>query len=307
MKQPNGVSCLKIILFIVLVFCAGIIVASCASPEEPAVTQFPSPTNVPTPTNTLLPTEPFETREPTIERFNFIILGGDFRESRENTGFGDKTDVMIVVSILMSDPVQITLIQLPRNLYVPVENMPDLWAFAVYRQEGFAGIHYWFQEVFDLTVQGIAYTDMDNFVRFVDDVLGGMSVGGDWRDGESVLEYVRNDLWGVQYDPEKRHFAVLLAIANKLILRFTDDGLTTAQELWEFRDLIETDISSFGQFHWIIETAYNILQKGYDINFVQLQEPIIIYGDTPTYPGRGFIANADLAKWMRMTLGNVIY
>ena len=313
MKKLDGRTCFIVVFVPVVIFLALVMLASCASPEEPIVTQLPSATNVPTPTNTPLPTGAFvsfaktPTPQPAIERFNFIILGGDFRSTRENTGYGDKTDAMIVVSILMSDPVQITLIQIPRNLYVPVENFPDLWAFAVYRQEGFAGIHYWFQEVFDLTVQGIAYTDMDNFVRFVDDVLGGMSVGGDWRDGESVLEYVRNDLWGVQYDPEKRHFAVLLAIANRLMLRFTDDGLTTAKELWEFRDLIETDISSFEQFHWIIETAYNVLHRGYDINFVQLTEPTIKYGDTPTYPGRGYIANADLAEWMRMTLENVVY
>lgn len=307
MRKLNGLSCFLVVLLPVVIFLVLVTLFSCS--PQPMIVKLPDSTatltNTPLPTGTFVSFAKTLTPEPEPERMNFLVLGGDFREHRDNTGYGDKTDVMLVVSVLMSRPVVITIIQLPRNLYMSVENFPDLWAFAVYKQGGFVGLHYWFQEVFDLTVHGIVYTDMDSFVTFVDDVLGGMSVGGDWQDGEGVLEYVRNDLWGEQYDPEHRHFNVLVQMANRLMLRFSDDGLTTAKELWEFRDLVETDISDFNQFRFIIEMVFESLHRGYDVHFFQLTEPTIIYGDTPTYPGRGYIANDDLKLWMREALENI--
>ena len=48
--------------------------------------------------------------------------------------------MFIIVSIYMTDPVEITLIQLPRNLYVET-GLGDRWAFAIYGEYGFDGIH----------------------------------------------------------------------------------------------------------------------------------------------------------------------
>ncbi len=315
MRQLDGRACFIVVFVPIIVFVILVALTSCA---PATVVKLPeaTATNTPLPTGTFVSFAKTPTQQPkaAIERFNFIILGGDFRESRENTGYGDKTDVMIVVSILMSDPVQITLIQLPRNLYVPVENFPDLWAFAVYRQEGFAGIHYWFQEVFDLTVQGIAYTDMDNFVKFVDGMdgvfMGTSATGSAMLSGEEILAYLRDNEnnWAHDvYDYEGRAFRVFMAIASAMKRQFTDDPFETAELLWQYRKFVETDLSSFEQFHWVIEMVFNIIQKGYNLNFVQLTEPTIIYGETPTYPGRGYIANADLVEWMRMVLENVVY
>ena len=295
MSRNKGWGCLRFIFIGVALFVGTIFLASCGvKPEE-----FDLPQASPTGTNTPLPVEPMVTRTPGYaHRYNFVLLGGDYAEHRAHTGWGDKTDVMLIVSIFMSDPVEIKVVQLPRNLYTEVSEFPDLWAFAVYGEEGFPGVHYYVQEVFDLSVHGVAYINMDDFVKAVSELH---------LDGNALLEYLRDNEnnwdYGV-YDFEGRQYKVLRTITGTLIENFREDPVETAKDLWEFRRYIDTDISAFEQLHWMVELAYEILDKGYEIEFVPLREPAIAWEDTPIFPYRGFVLNMDLHSWMNGVLND---
>ncbi len=142
-----------------------------AETERAAPTAFP----------TTLPTATFE---PVFQRTNWLLLGGDYRAHREGTDFGNKTDVIVLVSILETDPMDIAIVQFPRNLYLPIEGMNDQWLFAVWGREGWQGLHNYFQRAFGISLQGIHYVNMDSFEKVVDEL--GM-------DGTETLAYLRDN------------------------------------------------------------------------------------------------------------------
>lgn len=258
------------------------------------------------PTETPLPDPPPE--DPPIDVYNFLLLGGDYRSHREGTGWGDKTDAMMLVSFIMSDPVKIKVIQFPRNFYTEVESFPDMWLFHVYRREGYAGLHYYFQQVFEIDLNGIAYIHMDNFIAFVDQ-LDGIWLDNAVRDGEGVLSFLRDNdnNWGCpSYDCGDRQFRVLMALAEKVKTKFGESPLATAEKLWKgYRGIFETDLSEFEQFHWLIELGWRIAESDYRIEFLKLTESeVILYGNTPLEV-RGWIApNPEhLMGWFDWTLG----
>ena len=258
-----------------------------------------------TPATILAPT-PLPEASPPVDppdRYNFLLLGGDHTAHRIGTNYGDKTDVMLLVSILMEDPTKITVVQFPRNLYVPVDAMEDQWLFHVYSREGFVGLHYYFQQVFDVGLHGIFFVNMDNFVTLVDG-LGGLWVN-EVLDGEQTLAYLRDNTnnWehGV-YDAGGRQFRVLNALAEKVKTRFHEDALTTAKDLWgAYGSLLETDLSEFEQIHYLAELAWTIATKEYIVDFQRLAEPTLVRGDTPLSM-RGLVPAEDLASWMEEVL-----
>ncbi len=246
--------------------------------------------------------------DPPIDVYNFLLLGGDFRDHRIGTEYGDKTDVMLLVSFVMTNPVKIKVIQFPRNFYTDVVSFPDMWLFHVYRREGYAGLHYYFQQVFEVDLHGIAYIHMENFVAFVDG-LGGIWVDNAVRDGEAVLAFLRDNdnNWGCpSYDCGERQFRVLKALAEKVKTQFGHSPLATAETLWKaYRGLFETDLSDFEQFHWIIEMGWQIAQSDYYLEFLKVTESdVVVYGNTPLEV-RGWIPTdkLDLMGWFDFVLG----
>ena len=235
------------------------------------------------------------------DRYNFLLLGGDYRSHRQ-TG-GDKTDVMLLVSILMEEPTKITVVQFPRNLYVPVDSFPDMWLFAVYGREGFVGLHYYYQQVFSVDLNGIFYVNMDGFISLVDG-FGGLWLNGG-MDGEQTLAYLRDNdnnwSYGV-YDAGGRQFKVLYALAEKVKTRFHEDALTTAKDLWgAYGNLLETDLSTFEQIHYLAELAWTIATKEYIVETIRLAEPVVVRGETPLEV-RGLVPNENLKSWMSSVL-----
>ena len=238
------------------------------------------------------------------DRYNFLLLGGDNTAHRIGTDYGDKTDVMLLVSIIMEEPTKITVVQFPRNLYVPVDAMEDQWLFHVYSREGFVGIQYYFQQVFDVDLHGIFYVNMDNFVTLVDE-FGGLWIN-EVMDGGQTLAYLRDNdnNWehGV-YDAGGRQFRVLSALAEKVKTRFHENALVTAKDLWgSYGNLLETDLSEFEQIHYIAELAWTIATRKYIVESVRLAEPTVVRGETPLEV-RGLVPNEDLASWMAEVLG----
>jgi anionic cell wall polymer biosynthesis LytR-Cps2A-Psr (LCP) family protein len=285
--------------------------SACTVAVEP-----PSATVAPlvVPSSTVAPSStPLPQASPPVEapgRYNFLLLGGDYREHRAGSVYGDKTDVMLLVSILMDTPTKITVVQLPRNLYVPVEAMDDQWLFHVYGREGFTGLHYYFQQVFDVDLHGIFYVNMDNFVTLVDG-LGGIwisdpsaSVYGTLS-GDETLAYLRDNQnnWGsATYDRGHRQFGVLWALTEKVKTRFRENALVTAKDLWgAYGGLLTTDLSEFEQIHYLAELAWTIATKEYIVDFHSLSEQAVVRGDTPLEV-RGLIPAVDLAHWITEVL-----
>jgi anionic cell wall polymer biosynthesis LytR-Cps2A-Psr (LCP) family protein len=294
---------------ITLVFLVLFILASCGVPPiEPQPTPSLSATNSPSPqpieTETPLPDPPLDVQQPEIiEQYNFLLLGGDWREHRRWTQWGNKTDVMLLVQITMSDPVQIRVIQFPRNLYHPVDAFPDMWLFSIYGKEDMVGLHYYFQQVFDVDLQGIAYIHMDNFEKFVND-LGGIHYGATVHSGAETLKYLRDNdnNWGcAAYDCANRQFEVLKALAERIKTQFYENAyVTTGLLIDSYGYLFDTDLSAFEQIHWLVELGWSIAMSDYEIEFDKVTASGVIYNDTPlnvrgwTIPDLG-----KMQEWMR--------
>lgn len=255
---------------------------------------LPTPTEGPTP----------ETEE---QRYNFLVLGGDYRQWREGSRWGNKTDVMLLASVKLGDPNQITVFQFNRNFYHPVEAMDDQWLFAVYGREGYPGLHYYFQEVFGVPLTGIAYVNMDNFIKLVDR-LGGLWIGGEPRDGEWVLEYLRDNenMWGcVSYDCENRQFMTLVRLIQEFNLTYLKDEydyLDAAELVWfGLTDVVETDISTVEQFYYLASIAWELKRNPPEIHgpFKMDEWENFAYGDTPLEV-RGWIEREDfdVSDWI---------
>ncbi len=309
---------IAIVLCLLLVACAPVAVAPT---DLPTVTPAPSP--VPSPVPTLVPTlAPNQeahcdengcdvvtvvTATPEPTRTNWLLLGGDYRAHREATGWGNKTDVMVLVSILETDPAEITVVQFPRNLYVP-SSLGDTWMFAVWDQSGWDGIRTYFDEVFGVELAGIFYINMDSFVTLVDGLGGLVPWGLDRIDhsGEGILEYLRdneNNWGGTTYDQQQRVFGVLMAMTNALADGIRDEPVMTMKLLLEnYGDLIESDLSMPEQFYWLAIMGGRMLRNyNYVDRWIQLEQPYVIRGDTPIIqehePMRGLVPNRD-AEWI---------
>lgn len=246
---------------------------------------------------------------PAIEEFNFVLLGGDDSAGREASGYRTPatvhTDVFVIAHVAMTDPPVVTFITLPRNLWVHVESFPDMWSMQVYGREGFAGIHYYIQEVFGLPVTAIFYIRMDRFVQLVDSI-GGLDVltvnGSAAMNGDEVLAYLRDNdnNWGCsQYDCEGRIRRVLYAFIEKApsVLR-NMDFLGALSALY---GLYETDISAFQQLEWVYNLARLLITSPIDLRYAPLWSPAIITGDTPLNV-RGMVPTRSLVSWMQETL-----
>ena len=309
---------MKLVLIAFGLFCASCNSVPFPDPEEPAFvaplqteimeieTEEAAATSAPEPTP--------ELEGPFVQRTNWLLLGGDYRAHRENTGFGNKTDVIVLISILETDPMQITAVQFPRNLYVPVEGMDDQWLFAVWGNEGWQGLHQYFQRAFGVTLQGIHYVNMDSFVKVVDD-LGGLQVqvvqtGFRKMDGDEALAYLRDNEnnWELgSYDAGNRVFQVLESLWWRGSTFLLEDPVAAANIVFsQWGDLFETDLSSIKQLYWLFDLGWRVRNNDFDTRMIQLEEPSIVRGDPPIIqneqPMRGMVADVDLKDWMKCAL-----
>jgi hypothetical protein len=286
--------------------------------EKAMATWFP-PTAIPT----LMPSF---TPEAAQVRWNFLLLGGDMGPGRPKPvsgGAGDKTDVMLLVTVLMNTPAEITIVQFPRNLWSPL--YPDHLLFEVYGQDGEAGMHEYFEKVFGITLHGVAYVDMRHFVEYVD-LLGGVEIpfggapggpgdavceGGKWStsgrntcvyDGTTLLAWLRDNdnNWkhGV-YDSGMRQHRALVAILDKVYQKFGDKDFEGVFALFSG---VKTDLSVF-QFVQAAGIGYRALHFGAITSYDRLAYPTIQRGDVPVPPGRAEVAgDVSLKDWMAAVL-----
>jgi len=297
-----------LIHWLIVSFVLAFLVACGSGTETPTgePNLVPRQTPIPLPTIPNYPT-PFTVQrdpvfnEPIVDRTNWLILGGDYRAHRAGTGWGNKTDVMILVSVLETDPLDISVVQFPRNLYVPVRGLEDQWLFAVWGRDGWTGLQLYFQEVFGVALDGIFYTDMDRFEIFIDDLGGVAPAGSEKLTGAETLVYLRDNHanWGLgSYDAEQRAFGVLSAIWSRGFEYVTSDPIAAASlVLSRWGPLLQTDLDSLRDFYALAELAYRVKTTEQIVRFIQLEEPYIQRGDTPLEI-RGMVPSYDLELWM---------
>jgi hypothetical protein len=297
-----------LILGLLLTAC---IAAPVPDPEEPA---FIGPIQTEIMATEFAPTQipPTSTPEPAFQRTSWLLLGGDYRAHREGTGWGNKTDVIVLVSVLETDPMQITVVQFPRNLYHPF-SYGDVWLFGVWDEYGWQGLHQYFQEVFGISLQGIHYINMDGFVKVVDEI-GGIRVsdgGGAYQlGGEDVLSYLRDNEnnWGMgSYDAQERVFGVLNGLWMRGQSFFLSDPIAATNAIYSrWGDLFESDLGNIEQLYWLFRLGWRVRNADLELNLVQLEEPTIVRGDTLIFqdkqPMRGMVADTDLREWMSEVL-----
>src|SRR3972149_10185280 len=78
------------------------------------------------------------------DRWNFLILGIDKAYWRDSDPKRPHTDFMMGISIHdLVEVAEVTLIQIPRNTYIPLPNIPDDFAFGYYSRGGLGMIEGW--------------------------------------------------------------------------------------------------------------------------------------------------------------------
>src|SRR3989337_2559056 len=184
------------------------------------------------------PVPPTQVSEPAAaDRWNFLILGIDKAYWRDSDPKRPHTDLMVVVSIHdLGEVAEVTLIQIPRNTYIPVSNIPDDFAFGYYSRGGLGMIEGWVEQALGLPLVGAAAMRMDDFITLVDD-QGGLTIGGTHYNGLELLTWTRFDLFERPgYDAQSKHFEVLEALADKfreLVLQNMGLVLNTIDEYSE--------------------------------------------------------------------------
>ncbi len=292
-----------------------LLITACSIPLEPRPTATvsppePLPTEPPLFTNTPIVT-PYPTAGgDTVHRY--LFLGGDYRASRAGTEYGDKTDVMLLVQVRYNkdadNPARIDVIQFPRNFYTGVEAMDDMWLFHVWGKEGWPGLHYYFQQVFDVDLDGIFYVNMDRFVIFIDQIApnGIMSDLG-YLGGEDLLAYLRDNdnNWGCpEYDCGDRQMRTLLHIAEHIKGMIKDDPFSIFG-LWEDLGwLFETDLTTLEQIEQGGHIAIDLIGRNYQVHVHKMTEAEgTVYNDTELN-ARGWVIaeGGDLPTWIQSIL-----
>ncbi len=286
------------------------VLSACAGPVVSAPTQFAS-TPLPTlPVSVKVPTEILPSPTPTPQRTDWLLLGLDHRKHRTGTGEGNHTDVIVLVSVLEVDPIEITVVQFPRNLWVPIEGQDDQWLFTVYGNESWQGLHQWFDRALGVNLQGIFVINMDQWVVLIDD-LDGLKVvtttGLVEMGGEDTLVYLRDNEnnWNFgSYDKEERVFRILESFWARGLAHITEDPLSAGRIAFDrWGGLFESDLANVKQIYWVFELGWKLKSNSTKVTFLQLEEPVIERGDTPL-PVRGMIPATDLKIWMDCIMSN---
>ena len=292
-----------------------LLLAACSVQVQPLPTVHPQAIETLAPDERLATAESQSTRAlatafaptPTPDRWNFLIPGIDKAYWRDTDPKRPHTDFMMVVSIHdLGEVAEVTLIQIPRNTYVPLPNIPDDFAFGLYSEGGLGMIEGWVEQALGLPLVGAAAMRMDDFITLVDD-QGGLTIGGTHYNGLELLTWTRFDLFERPgYDAQSKHFEVLEALADKfreLVLQNMGLVLNTIDE---YSELVETDIDRLSVLGFLFNQGLPLLQGKYSVERVRLEDALC-YEDIPfENPGttKGLLVcdGINLHEWVQEAL-----
>src|SRR3990172_13024422 len=114
-----------------------LIVAACSveiEPQAQATKEAAQSTRVAETVATLMPqTSTPVLPTPEADRCNFLILGIDKAYWRDSDPKRPHTDFMVVASVHdLGEVGEVTLVQIPRNVFIPLPKIPDDFAFCYY-------------------------------------------------------------------------------------------------------------------------------------------------------------------------------
>jgi len=257
-----------------------------------------SSTPVPEPTDISSPLEP--------KRFSVLLLGIDKGFWRDSDPRRPHSDYMVVVVVEpRGETAKISLVQIPRNVFIPLPNIPDDFAFGLYSEGGLGMIEGWVEQALGIPLIGAVALRMDDFILLIND-LGGLTVGGTHYTGEQLLYYVRFHLFDTDsYDPEGIHFEVLEALADKMRQKLSDPESAFGLVI-RYLPLVETDLDPGGMVDFLFSQGLPLVQGKYSIERVRLEE-VLCYEDIPfENPGtsKGLLVcdGINLHEWVQSEL-----
>ena len=257
---------------VILGLLALVTVACASQASEPAATlqatEAPSVSASPTPELSLVPEKPtlVPTEVPEPRRYTFVLIGGDLdRLGREMEG----GTFVIVTGVFSKDgPGDIVLIDVPRDLYVPISCMDgDLdWIVAAYplglqagngkAAKGLDCVRQVVEDNFGLEVNGgVALVTVDGFDSLVDS-FGGLRITPGYEhktrcsgiylrwlagetylmNGDALMCYVRMQNNGADRDQGRSYRAgqVVTAMADQWLPLYVEHPVQSVMSTWRF-------------------------------------------------------------------------
>jgi len=236
----------------------------------PTATNTPIPTVTPTPTSTpwAFPTPIYDPEqswpygvpemvEPIPEAWNenvkvYVLLGSDYSTWRTNLVTGtDNTDAFIIL-IVRNDPAMISMVSIPRDLYVFLPGFGMQRINTAWRIGGAEMVADTLRYNFGLPMHGYAYVRMAAFSRFIDDALHGIEIevrnpvidscgnieinlltGTQFMDGPTATCYARIRMFDGAFKRQTRHIDVLLAMKEKFFEIAGDEPFTLLSKIFD--------------------------------------------------------------------------
>ncbi len=188
--------------------------------------------------------------------YNLILAGNDYRPGRQpacDDCFLIHTDAFIYVNIVLDQPARVTMVSLPRELYLHVDGIdPDSRINQLYARGGIEWIELWAENILGVEIDGVAIIQMDVFESLIDEI-GGIDIiapetfedqcgssfyqyeeGVEYHlDGFNALCYARMRYYNPRgyFARQERHMDILTAIFDTVIDDFAEDPLVTSVKM----------------------------------------------------------------------------
>lgn len=214
--------------------------------------------------------DPVESQTPVapVESYNLVLIGNDSRPGRAlecEDCLPVHSDAFVYVNIVLDHPARITLVSLPRELYLHVDGIePDSRINQLYARGGIDWVRLWSEDILGVKLDGVIAIEMNAFERIIDD-LGGIDIvatesfrdkcGDDFYeyelgesyhlDGFNALCYARMRLYNPRgyFARQERHMDMLQAIFRATIDEFATDPLVASVRMVSlYYDKIESDM-----------------------------------------------------------------
>jgi LCP family protein required for cell wall assembly len=217
----------------------------------------------------------------------YVALGSDYGSWRIGLPTGtDNTDAFIIV-ILQYEPARISLISVPRDLYVFLPGFGMSRINTAWRHGGPEMVADTLRYNFGLPMDGFGYVRMEAFSRFIDDALHGLMVnvgkpvvdscsdvsfnmleGEHFMDGPTALCYGRIRAFDGGFNRQNRQRELLHAIKDKFLEIAADDPVGLASELVKtyISEHRYTDVG-LGDVLRILPTALNAEIEEYNLDY----------------------------------------
>jgi len=290
--------------------------ATLAASPVPSPTDTPVPSQIPSPVPTawVYPTPFYDPAQqwpgglppmvpPVMEAFGsdievFVALGSDYAAWRSKLATGtDNTDAFILV-IVRHDPPGISLVSVPRDLYVFIPGFGMSRINTAWKLGGERMVADTIRYNFGLPMDGYGYVRMEAFASFIDSALGGIdvnvtkavvdhcsdiainyAVGVHHMDGATALCYARVRMFDGGFNRQTRQREVLKALKARFLQIAGDNPAVLAVNMVEayISERRYTDVGVADLLRLVplmVDAEITEYQIDYDVGIVQYNHPV---------------------------------